>query len=172
MSGPIWKLQAAGEVTPPIGPGDLAQFQRAASIRDLFFGAGGKDASVRFDITPVSADNTTKQVTIDLGDQQITYSHGPVRPVSITWPGAPRIISARLAFDTPPTTGSPVIQTSGPWALFRLFDRGTVRATGSADRYLLDFILGDRTASFEIRAGSVLNPLAPGLLRGFSCPGL
>ena len=41
---------------------------------------------------------------------------------------------------------------------------------GSADRYLLDFILGDRTASFEIRAGSVLNPLAPGLLKDFRCP--
>lgn len=171
MSGPTWKLQDAGEVSPPIGPGDLAQFQRAAAIRDLFFASGGKDASVRFDITPVSADNTTKQVTIDLGDQQIVYSHGPTRPVSVAWPGtASRIISARLAFDPPPTTGSPVIQTSGPWALFRLFDRGTLRATGSADRYVLDFILGDRTASFEIRAGSVLNPLAPGLLRDFRCP--
>ena len=63
-----------------------------------------------------------------------------------------------------------MIQTSGPWALFRLFDRGTLRATGSADRYMLDFNLGDRQASFEIRAGSVLNPLAPGLLRDFRCP--
>ena len=171
MSGANWKLQDAGEVAPPIGPADLAQFQRAAAIRDLFFGSGGKDASVRFDITPVSADNTTKQVTIDLGDQQIVYSHGPTRPVSVNWPGTTsRIISARLAFDPPPTSGSPVIQTSGPWALFRLFDRGTLRSTGSADRYVLDFILGDRTASFEIRAGSVLNPLQPGLLRDFRCP--
>jgi type VI secretion system protein ImpL len=56
--------------------------------------------------------------------------------------------------------------------LFRLFDQGTLRQTGSADRYNLDFTLADRTASFEIRAGSVLNPLAPGLLRAFSCPGI
>lgn len=172
-AGANWKLQPAGDVAPPITQGDLAQFQRAAAIRDLFFGPGGKEPAVRFDITPLAADNVTKQVTIDLGDQQITYSHGPVRPVTVAWPGANRIISARLAFDPPPTTGgSPVIQTSGPWALFRLFDRGTLRATGSADRYNLDFILGDRQASFEIRAGSVRNPLAPGLLRGFACPGL
>jgi type VI secretion system protein ImpL len=171
-AGGQWKLQAAGGVDPPIGPGDLAQFQRAAAIRDLFFGPGGKDASVRFDITPQSADNVTKQVTIDLGDQQITYAHGPVRPVTVSWPGTPRIMSARLAFDPPPTTGAPVVQTSGPWALFRLFDKGTLRATGSADRYVLDFTLGDRQASFDIRAGSVLNPLAPGLLRDFRCPGL
>ncbi len=169
-AGTTWQLQSAGDVAPPIGPADLAQFQRAATIRDLFFGAGGKDPSVRFDITPQSADNVTKQVTIDLGEQQIVYSHGPVRPVTINWPGAPRIISARLAFDPPPKSGPPVIQTSGPWALFRLFDRGTLRPTGSADRYILDFNLGGRTVSYEIAAGSVLNPLAPGLLRDFRCP--
>ena len=171
-AGGNWRLQSAGDVAPPIGPGDLAQFQRAAAIRDLFFGPGGKDPAVRFDITPLTADNVTKQVTIDLGDQQIVYSHGPVRPVTVNLPGANRIISARLAFDPPPTSGAPVIQTSGPWALFRLFDHGTLRQTGSADRYNLDFNLGDRRASFEIRAGSVLNPLAPGLLRDFRCPGL
>ena len=171
-AGTNWKLQTAGDVEPPISPGDLAQFQRAAAIRDLFFGPGGKDPAVRFDITPISADNVTKQVTIDLGDQQIVYAHGPTRPVTVNWPGTNRIISARLAFDPPPTSGSPVIQTSGPWALFRLFDHGTLRQTGSADRYNLDFVLGNRTASFEIRAGSVLNPLAPGLLRAFSCPAL
>ena len=81
-------------------------------------------------------------------------------------------MSARLAFDPPPSSGPPVIQTSGPWALFRLFDRGTLRQTGSAEKYILDFTLGDRQASFEIRAGSVINPLAPGLLRDFKCPGL
>ena len=170
MSGPVWRLQAAGDVAPPVSAADLAQFQRAASIRDLFFGNGGKDPAVRFDVTPQSADNTTKQVTIDLGDQQITYAHGPVRAATIAWPGANRIISARLAFDPPPSTSPPVIQTSGPWALFRLFDKGTLRQAGSADKYLLDFQLGDRRASFEIRAGSVLNPLAPGLLRDFKCP--
>jgi type VI secretion system protein ImpL len=172
MAGPNWKLQTAGDVEPPISPGDLAQFQRAAAIRDLFFGPGGKDPGVRLDITPLSADNVTKQVTIDLGDQQIVYAHGPTRPITVSWPGTNRIISARLAFDPPPSSGSPVIQTSGPWALFRLFDHGTLRQTGSTDRYNLDFILGDRAASFEVRAGSVLNPLAPGLLRAFACPAI
>ena len=34
------------------------------------------------------------------------------------------------------------------------------------------FTVGDRHASFEIRAGSVLNPFAPGVLRDFQCPAL
>jgi type VI secretion system protein ImpL len=171
-AGGNWKLQPAGEVAPPIDQNDLEEFKRAASIRDLFFGQGGKDPAVRFDITPQSADNVTKQVTIDLGEQQIVYAHGPVRPVTVSWPGANRINSARLTFDPPPTTGAPVIETSGPWALFRLLDRGKLRQAGSADRFILDIQLGNRQVSYEIRAASVLNPLAPGLLRDFQCPAL
>ena len=82
------------------------------------------------------------------------------------------MISVRLVFDPPPSSGPPVIQATGPWALFRVFGQGTLLQGGSADRYTLSFTLADRHASFEIRAGSVLNPFAPGVLRDFRCPGL
>jgi type VI secretion system protein ImpL len=75
-------------------------------------------------------------------------------------------------FDPPPSSGPPVLQANGPWALFRLFSQGNLQQAGSADRYTLTFNLGDRQAVFEIRAGSVLNPFAPGVLRDFRCPGL
>jgi type VI secretion system protein ImpL len=64
-SGAVWKAQAVAGVAPPVSPGDLAQFQRAAAIRDLFFSAGGNQPTVRFDITPVSTDTGAKQVTLD-----------------------------------------------------------------------------------------------------------
>jgi type VI secretion system protein ImpL len=80
--------------------------------------------------------------------------------------------SARLVFDPPPASGPPVVSANGPWALFRLFDQGTLQQSGSSDRYMLTFHVGDRTASFDIRAGSVLNPFAPGMLHGFKCPQL
>ena len=62
---------------------------------------------------------------------------------------------------------------SGAW-LFRdrLFAMGNLQQAGSSDRYTLTFHVGDREASFEIRAGSVLNPFAPGMLRDFRCPAL
>ena len=90
----------------------------------------------------------------------------------MTWPGQNRMNSVRLVFDPPPSSGPPVLQATGPWALFRLFGQGTLQQTGSADRYTLNFTVGDRHASFEIRAGSVLNPFAPGVLRDFQCPAL
>jgi type VI secretion system protein ImpL len=170
-SGATWKAQAVAGVAPPVSPGDLAQFQRAAAIGELFFAGGGAQPSVRFDVTPQTLDAGAKQVTLELGSLVINYAHGPQRATSVTWPGATGMDSARLVFDPPPAGGG-VLQANGPWALFRLFDQGTLQQAGSSDRYTLTFHMGDRTASFEIRAGSVLNPFAPGMLHDFRCPNL
>ena len=157
-------------VAAPVSPGDLAEFQRASQIRDLFFAGGGNQPTVRFDITPI--DTNAKQVTLDLDGLSIVYAHGPQRATSVTWPGPNRMNNARLVFDPGPSSGQPVLQATGPWALFRLFGMGTLEQNGGSDSYKLSFTVGDRNASFEIRAGSVLNPFAPGVLRDFKCPGL
>jgi type VI secretion system protein ImpL len=170
-SGPVWKTQAAAGVASPISAGDLAQFQRASQIRDLFFAGGASQPTVRFDITPI--DTNADQVTLDLDDgQPIVYAHGPPRQNSVTWPGPKRMNSARLVFRPAPSSGPSVLQANGPWALFRLFGMGTLTQNGGSDSYKLSLTLGDRNASFEIRAGSVLNPFASSVLQEFKCPGL
>jgi type VI secretion system protein ImpL len=171
-SGTVWKAQPVAGVAPPVTPANLAEFQRAAAIGDLFFAGGGAQPSVRFDITPGTLDSGARQVTLELGSQVITYAHGPQRPTSVAWPGANGMDSARLVFEPAPSSGAPVLSATGPWALFRLFDQGTLQQTSSSERYTLTFHVGDRQASFEIRAGSVLNPFAPGMLHDFRCPGL
>jgi type VI secretion system protein ImpL len=169
-SGAVWKAQPVSGVAPPVTPADLAQFQRASQIRDLFFGAGGNQPTVRFDITPIDTD--AKQVTLDLDGPSLVYAHGPSRATSVTWPGSNRMNSARLVFDPPPSNGPPVLQATGPWALFRLIAKGNLQPSDSPDRYTLSFSVGDRHASFELRAGSVQNPFAPGVLKDFQCPAL
>ena len=47
---------------------------------------------------------------------------------------------------------------------------GKLRQAYSPERYTLTFTLGNREATFEIRAASVLNPFAPGVLQDFRCP--
>jgi type VI secretion system protein ImpL len=78
--------------------------------------------------------------------------------------------NVRLVFNPPPRGGTGVLSETGPWAMFRLFGRGTLQQAGSPERYLLTFSLGERSAAFEIRAGSVMNPFAPGVLQDFRCP--
>ncbi|MBN8889454.1 MAG: type VI secretion system membrane subunit TssM, partial [Rhodospirillales bacterium] len=172
MSGRTWKAQKVDGVDPPVSPGDLVQFQRAAVIRDLFFAAGGTAPAVRFDIIPLSLDNGAQQVTLDFDGVTVSYAHGPSRATQITWPGPNRMNNVRLVFDPPSPGDTGVKQASGPWALFRLFGQGTLTQAGAAERYTLSFQSGARQATFEIRAGSVLNPFAPGVLQDFRCPSL
>ena len=170
-SGPVWRGQAVGGVPPPVSQAELAKFQQAAKIRDVFFAAGATP-TVHFDITPVSLDRGATQVTLDLGGTTITYANGPPRATQVTWPGPNGMSTARLVFDPPSSGTTGVLQESGPWALFRLFERGQLKQVGSADRYQLTFRVGDREAIFELRAGSVLNPFAGSMLRGFQCPNM
>jgi type VI secretion system protein ImpL len=165
-----WVAKAVDGVPPPISQGDLAQFQRAAVIRDLFFASGGANPSVRFDITPVRLDNGARQVTLDMDGVTVSYANGPTRSTQINWPGASGMNNVRLVFDPPPSSGPGVLQASGPWALFRLFGQGTLRQAGSAERFTIAFKIGEREAEFEIRAGSVFNPFIPGMLQDFRCP--
>ena len=107
---------------------------------------------------------------IEFDGTSVTYAHGPARSTKITWPGPNGMTNVRLVFNPPPSGGTGVLSETGPWAMFRLFGRGTLQQAGSPERYLLSFSLGDRSATFEIRAGSVMNPFAPGVLQDFRCP--
>jgi type VI secretion system protein ImpL len=171
VSGSTWKGQPVEGVPPPVAAAELTQFQRAAAIRDLFFGVGGSAPAVRFDLTPMLLDPGTKQVTLELGGTTVTFAQGPPKATQITWPGS-GMSTARLSFDPAPLGGAAAFQAAGPWALFRLFEQGNLQQAGSAERFQLSYRSGERQAVFELRAGSVQNPLARGVLRDFRCPNL
>ncbi|MEA2812713.1 MAG: type secretion system protein ImpL [Rhodospirillaceae bacterium] len=169
-TGKVWKPQSIDGVAAPVSQADIAQFQRAAVIRDLFFAPGSTTIAVRFDIMPVDLDPGASQVSLEFDGTSVTYAHGPSRSTQITWPGPNHMTNVRLVFDPPPPGGTGVLAQTGPWAMFRLFGQGTLQQAGSPERYTLSFSLGGRSATFELRAGSVMNPFAPGVLQDFRCP--
>jgi type VI secretion system protein ImpL len=165
-SGRAWKLQPVEGVSAPIASADLQQFQRAAAIRDMFFAGGGTSPKLRVDLTPLGAEPGGTSATLDLSSATLQASGGPPRPAQITWPPA-KPAPASLSWSPP--GGSPGWQESGPWALFRLFGRGSIAPSG-ADRAVLTMHDGERSARFEIR--SALNPFTSRLLQEFRCPAL
>jgi type VI secretion system protein ImpL len=172
MASTNWQIQAVNGVTPPISQGALAEFERAENIRQLFFASGGTTPGVQFSITPENLDAQAAQVSIELGALTISYAHGPPVPTQVSWPGTDGMQTARLII-TPTGGGAPVeIDTSGPWALFRLFAQGSLMQGASSDQYTLTFTQGGHNASFSIEAGSVFNPFSPGMLEDFQCPNL
>jgi type VI secretion system protein ImpL len=172
MTGPVWHVQPVNGVTPPVSQGAVAEFQRAQEIQQMFF-VGGATPSVQFTITPDTLSANAAQVTLQLGGVTITYAHGPTVPTSVTWPGADGMQSARLIITPAAAGGTPItLQASGPWAVFRLFNQGSLQASGASARYTITFDQGGETASFAIEAGSIFNPFAPGVLTDFRCPSL
>ncbi|WP_395712239.1 type VI secretion system membrane subunit TssM [Reyranella sp.] len=167
-TGKVWKPQSADGVAAPISPADVLQFQRAAVIRDLFFAPGSTTIAVRFDITPIELNPGASSVSLEFDGTSVTYAHGPTRSTQITWPGSNGMRNVRLVFNPAPPGGTGVFSETGPWAMFRLFSKGTLRPAGSPETFTLTFGQGD--AVFELRAGSVMNPFAPGVLQDFRCP--
>ena len=170
MSGRIWRPQAVDGVPSPVGAEAVANFQRAAVIRDIFF-AGRPQPSFRFDISPAQLDAGARQATLDLDGVVITYAHGPTRSTSVTWPGQNRMNNVRLVFDPPPSSGSGVLQANGPWSLIRLFQQGRIQGAGAAERFTLS--LHRRRSQHHLRDPRGLHAQSAGQQRpaGIPVPG-
>jgi type VI secretion system protein ImpL len=170
--GHVWKPVSADNLPPPVAAAEAVQFQRAAQIRDLFFADGKALPNVRLEVAPIGLDNRTKQVTLDLGGSSVlTYERGGVqRPAEITWPataGAPA--AARFAFDPAPPGGPDGWRETGDWALLRLLGEARYSPGADSRKLGLAFLLRDRRALFEVRAGAAtLSSLV--VLQAFRCP--
>jgi len=165
-----WVWQKVNDLDLGIPPSTLSQFQRAASLRDNMFAGGGSKPGVSFDIVPVDLDAKSTQVVLDVDGQTIIYDHGPPRPGRMVWPGPSGIGHVRIAFQPQVPGVSTTIEKDGVWAWFRVLQESQLKQSTGADRYLATFKAGDRVATFEIRANSVINPFVSSEIELFRCP--
>jgi len=169
-SAATWRWQPGAAQRLGITPGILQTFQRAASIRDAYFRAGGTQPVVRFELKPVAMDNTINQFNLDLDGQQISYDHGPSRPVALQWPNPNSVGVVRLAIEPPAASGRSGMTLDGPWAWFRLLQQSDLASAGSPDRFTLRLRVDGASISYELRANSAFNPFNNRLVAGFSLP--
>ncbi|AFL74249.1 type VI secretion system membrane subunit TssM [Thiocystis violascens] len=147
----------------------LAQFQRAAVIREAFFMGGGKTPAVEFELQPTSMDARATQFILDLGGQIVDYRQGPPRSQRLKWPAPDGPARVRLTFMD--ATGSgPSLTEEGPWAWFRILDKSSLKPTNQPEKFQVAFSLGGLSARFELRAVSVRNPFHLQEVRQFRCP--
>ncbi|GAB2889506.1 type VI secretion system membrane subunit TssM [Uliginosibacterium flavum] len=148
-------------------PGNLAQFQRAATIRDVFFRSG---AALRLDFKPVEMDPAITSFTLDVDGQLIKYSHGPQQLQSVQWPGQRGGLSARVQITPPGPSGASGVTIEGPWALFRIFDKANIEPGSAPEKFRVTFNVDGRTAVFDVTTSSVQNPFRLRELAEFRCP--
>ena len=147
-------------------PGQLVQFERAAVIRDVFFGSG----MLRFDFKLLEAGSGLTPMTepatlaLEVDGQRLAFDPEQPRRQSIQWPGPRSGLTAQLRL------GSELIATEGPWALLRLLERARIEPLGAPEKFKASFEAGSQRASFEVTTASVRNPLRLRELAEFRCP--
>jgi type VI secretion system protein ImpL len=163
-----WKWLAPDKIPPGMSPASLAEFEKAAQIKDGLF-TNGTAIQMRFQLTPASLDAAIGQISVDIAGQSLTYAHGPVEAQDFTWPGPDKKTAVRVTMTPIAAGNATILQQDGPWALLRLMD-GHIAGTAQPDKFRVTFTGGGGTAAFDLNASSVHNPFSLAALRSFRCP--
>ena len=148
----------------------LVELQRASRIREAFFQDGGEIPSVQFSLKPRSLDKKAVRFTLEIGEQRLTYSHGPAIETDIRWQGNTELNRAQYTFED--LDGEIVyVRQDGSWAWLRIIDQANAGSTRSLDISTLTFSSGGLSSSFELRTNTAISPFSPDL-RKFRCPQL
>jgi type VI secretion system protein ImpL len=165
-----WSFRQLGDARMVDSSGALGQFQRAQTIRDVFFRGGGKGAAMRLDFKPIEMDASITQFILDVDGQLVKYSHGPQVPQPVQWPGPRGSTQVRLQISPPSSGGASGKVFEGPWALFRMFDGVQFTPTNQPEKFNVTFNIDGRKAQFEVVTSSVQNPFRLRELEQFQCP--
>lgn len=158
-------------------PSAITEIQKAITIRNTFFRENPEVPSISFELRPVSMDQTDARFTLDLGDQRLTYTHGPKFWNTLSWSGDKESKRLRVLFEDLRDASFDKIYT-GPWVLFHLLDDASIQATGQSNTYSITFSVGGSANDpktthkivYEGRANSSNNPFRNDLLSSFRCP--
>lgn len=153
------------------GP-NLDAFYRAQQIRNIFFrDPGGRKMAWRMEIAVRELEPSITELLIDIDGQGQRYVHGPVQPLSVTWPGPRGGVMAEVTAQPRLSPATSTLLMQGPWALFRLLDKGRSVDSATPGRSEVEYVFDGRKALLELGTGSQPNPLNSDLLKGFRCPG-
>ncbi|WP_296187476.1 type VI secretion system membrane subunit TssM [Pseudomonas sp. UBA1879] len=167
MSGSQWRWRSTGSAPMNISQDVLNQFQRGAKLRDMFFVAGARQPSLRFDLKPVSADPALTKVELDVAGQPVTFEAGSSPSFSsLVLPSGKG--SDLVQLHVTPSSGNG-LSSDGPWAWLHLLDQGTLSG-GQGERFQLAFNVDGHRVSYELRASSVINPFSRNSFEQFRCP--
>ncbi|MBC7939566.1 MAG: type VI secretion system membrane subunit TssM, partial [Chitinophagaceae bacterium] len=159
-----WAYRPLPDGTKPPGGTALADFQRAAKIREAFFRAGGKTPGFKVDLRLLEMDAAVKELLLDVDGQVMKFVAGNTAAQTFTWP------SARVASQIKLSLGSEPQLFEGPWALFRMIGQYEVQPSPQPERFTVLINVDGRKAKLEVIAASALNPLRLREMQAFRCP--
>ncbi|WP_322082380.1 type VI secretion system membrane subunit TssM [Burkholderia sp. BCC1972] len=164
-----WRFANRNADADPSAAAMLASFEKAAVIRDVYFGGGARTAQLKVQVQPLEMDPSITEMVLDVDGQIVRYAHGPLVQSAVEWPGPRGSNQVRLQVSgqAGATDG---FSTDGPWALHRLFDRAVVSAGRGSDQMIARFTVDGKPIVLQVNAGSVRNPFRLPQMESFTCP--
>ena len=159
-----WQYRPLPDGTKPPGGASLADFQRAAKIREAFFRGGGKQPGFKVDLRVLEMDAGIKEVVIDVDGTAMKFAAGSTAAQTFSWP------SPRVASQIKLNLGGTPQLFEGPWALFRMIGQYEVQLSPQPERFTVLLNVEGKRAKLEVISASALNPLRLREMQGFRCP--
>ncbi|MEB0092560.1 type VI secretion system membrane subunit TssM [Pseudomonas sp. CCI4.2] len=148
----------------------LAQMGHVQVIRQSFFAHDPNEPQVQFKLEPYTLDPTVSRAEFRFGNQQLEYRHGPIVPMSFTWPTDAE--DGRTSLVLEKMVGRPIgiEKNTGPWSLFRLLDLMQTEYLKGRDVMVLKADVGGLRANYLLLAQRSPNPFDVAALRSFRLP--
>lgn len=166
-----WRWRTGQQLGLGFGEDVLLQFEVADEITTAYFGASDQPG-IRFTVEPIRLDPRARAFQFELGGSTLVYTHGPPEATALEWPAQPLAANAIMSM-TPEIDGErSILRREGPWALFRLFDAGSILDQESVGVLPYQFDVGSRRVWLQVTTPPSSNPFSRDLLTAFRCPEL
>lgn len=156
----------------------LGQIQRSQKIKSIFFRNNPEVPGISFQLQPYKMEKYDARFQLEVGEQRISYNHGPKFWKSLNWSGDDENKRVRVVFEDLSENRHEKTY-DGPWAWFRLQDQSSLTKTRNSNVYMVTYDIpeekgvsksGRHHIQYLIKAKSVDNPFNENLLGTFRCP--
>lgn len=163
-----WQTIALNNHEIPFNTAAIAQLERAAIIRTMYFHDATQLATT-FDLTADPIRDDLTQAQLSLNQQLLTHNTDTVTTKHFVWSADNNEAQALVRlFDK---TGKVVeLKTQGVWSWFKLIDKGELQQLKDTQNYIIVFHMNGYTLRYHLTAQNLLNPFIPQVLQDFRCP--
>lgn len=160
-SGPVWRWKA-DPLTAALDPASPDQFAKASQLRTMLVSG----VNVKIEVQTFGGGVDAVEFAAGGTNYRFDAAANGARPVMWSAQGSLPQASVTLFKGTTQVTR---IETQGPWALFRLFDKAK-RENAGAQAVLATFGSGAQSVVFKLSLPDDKNPFSRGGVWSFRCP--
>jgi len=164
-----WELYVLNNHGLAITPQAMSIFEKMNTMQNRYFADGTNVPHLNFAMKPVDLDNRAQSVQLYVGDQMISYSHGPQQLTQLNWPIQNTEPETKIVITD--FSGRSFVKTfDGPWSFFQFLDSTYMKPTAQPDHYLVTAHVGGHSAVFEIVSTSEFGAFKLDAIKGMQLP--